>query len=296
MSLLLRSCYRYATRLPRCAKHYRLDGPTKLPFAPRTTCKSHDTHKINPFGISHSMMFYSSNDSENTSSIQTDLKKEELCDQVALDRIKTTYKYVGGGLAITGAMSFLLYKACLPYEMAKLGAWGCFGIHLATTLPFLAGTILTDFESKPQLKHALWTGFAVSMAGSTSWLWLFGSPLLAQAALGTGCVVGGLSAWAISSHSISFNPYIGALYTGLGIVVGAGVGNMIWLMPILHTLSIYGGLAVFSGLLVWDTQTLVKKAKTSDKYDPINESLNVYLDTLNIFIRIAETLLGNRTP
>ena len=231
----------------------------------------------------------------------TDLQKTELCEQVVLDRIKTIYKYVGGLLAITGAMSFLMYKAGLSYEMAKLGMLKCVGIHLATCIPLVIGTMLTDFEKNPQLKHTLWTGFAVAMAGVNSLLWFHGGPLLLQAVLGTGCIVGGLSAWVASSHSTSFNPCRGALYVGLGIVVGAGLSNMIWPMQIFHpllifqTLTIYGGLAIFSGLLVLDTQTLVEKARTSDIYDPINESLNVYLDILNIFVRIAEILRGNKT-
>jgi FtsH-binding integral membrane protein len=58
----------------------------------------------------------------------------------------------------------------------------------------------------------------------------------------------------------------------------------------LYSLSIYGGLVLFSMLLLYDTQRIVKKAETSMHFDPVNESIAIYLDTLNIFIRIATIL------
>jgi FtsH-binding integral membrane protein len=59
--------------------------------------------------------------------------------------------------------------------------------------------------------------------------------------------------------------------------------------------SLYGGLLIFSGLFMASTQRLMDEAeKQSDKdFDAINSSLNVYLDGLNIFIRIVRTLLEN---
>lgn len=58
----------------------------------------------------------------------------------------------------------------------------------------------------------------------------------------------------------------------------------------LYSLSIYGGLILFSMFLLYDTQKIVHKAETSMRFDPVNESVSIYLDTLNIFMRIAMIL------
>jgi FtsH-binding integral membrane protein len=58
----------------------------------------------------------------------------------------------------------------------------------------------------------------------------------------------------------------------------------------LYSISIYGGLVLFSMFLLYDTQKIVHKAETSMRFDPVNESISIYLDILNIFMRIAMIL------
>ncbi|EEC04065.1 growth hormone inducible transmembrane protein, putative [Ixodes scapularis] len=65
----------------------------------------------------------------------------------------------------------------------------------------------------------------------------------------------------------------------------------------LYSISMYGGLVLFGGFLLYDTQRIVKMAEVYPPYalkpyDPINASISIYLDTLNIFIRIAMILAG----
>lgn len=42
--------------------------------------------------------------------------------------------------------------------------------------------------------------------------------------------------------------------------------------------------------LLYDTQKIVHKAENDNEFDPINESLEIYLDAINIFIRIVSIL------
>lgn len=67
---------------------------------------------------------------------------------------------------------------------------------------------------------------------------------------------------------------------GLGAVFAASLANM-WLPPTtvlgagLYSFSLYGGLILFSGFLLYDTQRIVKIAETyptymARPYDPIN--------------------------
>lgn len=211
-------------------------------------------------------------------------------EQLIRDRVKKTYAYVLGGLTITGASAVGMFKAGLPKVIMRTNPWLYLGISLATSIPLMIGTMVTDYDSNPVLKHALWTGFNVSMAGGLCTVGLLGGPLIAQAMLATGCVVGGLSLVASKAKPGSLEQYDGVMGVGLGVVVAAGLGSMIFPMPLLHSISLYGGLAVFSGLTMTDTQKLLRHAETSCVYDPIDESLGIYLDTLNIFIRVVQIL------
>ena len=55
----------------------------------------------------------------------------------------------------------------------------------------------------------------------------------------------------------------------------------------------YGGLVLFGGYLLYDTQKIIHHAENMPYYDPVNMSIGIYLDTINIFIRILYLLAGS---
>ncbi|KAA0196428.1 Growth hormone-inducible transmembrane protein [Fasciolopsis buskii] len=78
-------------------------------------------------------------------------------------------------------------------------------------------------------------------------------------------------------------------------------------------ISLYGGLLLFSGFLLYDTQLVVRRAEShpapnpyewNDRqlgmairprpFDPINNSIGILLDTVNIFVRIVAILSGGQ--
>lgn len=63
--------------------------------------------------------------------------------------------------------------------------------------------------------------------------------------------------------------------------------------PALYNIYLYGGLALFSAFVLYDTQKIMHNAKTLQQYDPINESMKVYLDAINIFVRFVQIFGGN---
>jgi FtsH-binding integral membrane protein len=82
------------------------------------------------------------------------------------------------------------------------------------------------------------------------------------------------------------------LSIGLGLVFSASVGSMFFSPTTkiglsLYSLSVYGGIVLFSMLLLYDTQRIVQKSETSLYFDPVNESISIYLNALNIFTRFA---------
>ena len=63
----------------------------------------------------------------------------------------------------------------------------------------------------------------------------------------------------------------------------------------LYRFTIYGGFLIFGTFVFYDTHRIIIKAERStDDFDPLNESLSLYINTLNILMRIA-ILIGNRS-
>ncbi|KIJ38442.1 hypothetical protein M422DRAFT_781380 [Sphaerobolus stellatus SS14] len=61
-----------------------------------------------------------------------------------------------------------------------------------------------------------------------------------------------------------------------------------------ESISLYGGLAVFGGFVLFDTQKILHHARLAQmgqiKADPIKESVALELDFINIFIRMVQIL------
>lgn len=210
--------------------------------------------------------------------------------QVVRRRIQTAYSYALGGVTLTAISAAGFYKMGFPAILARTSPWAYLGISLATTLPLLMGTIAVPYHEEPLLKHMLWGGFIVTTAGTLCTLGVLGGPLLSQAALATGCMVGGLTLLASKTDPGRLDRFEGPLGVGLGVVVAAGLGNLFFPLPMLHNVVLYGGLAVFGGLTLTDTKRMLWRAQTAPVYDPINESLGLYLNTMNIFVRMAEIM------
>ena len=61
-----------------------------------------------------------------------------------------------------------------------------------------------------------------------------------------------------------------------------------------EAISLYGGLAVFGGITLYDVQKIMHNARLADrgliKKDTVNESISLELDFINIFIRLVQIL------
>lgn len=53
---------------------------------------------------------------------------------------------------------------------------------------------------------------------------------------------------------------------------------------------LYGGLALFGAMQLYDTQKVAEKARTQTaaQFDPIADSLGLYMNTINIFVRFVQ--------
>ncbi|GIX75323.1 growth hormone-inducible transmembrane protein [Caerostris extrusa] len=185
------------------------------------------------------------------------------------DRIRSTYAYFGGSIAITAASAYAVSQSPKLINLMMRNSWLAIGATLAAVM-----------------------GSAI----------LVRSIPYSEAAWYTAGIVLGLSSVAICAPSERFLNWGGPLACGLGVVFASSLGSM-FLPPTtalgagLYSISVYGGLVLFGGFLLYHTQHIVRKAETHPvygykPYDPINASISIYSDTLNIFIRIAMLLAG----
>lgn len=222
--------------------------------------------------------------------------------QYVRDRIHATYGYFGASIAITAASSLAVFQSPRLLALVTRNGWmsilGTFAVMIGT------GVATQAIEYKPGIgaKQIAWALHCAVLGAVVAPLCLLGGPILTRAALYTSGIVGGLSTIAVCAPSDKFLYMGGPLAVGLGFVFASSLASM-WLPPTtalgagLASLSLYGGLILFSGFLLYDTQRIVRYAETYPKYtsapfDPVNSCLSIYLDTLNIFIRIATILAG----
>jgi len=217
-------------------------------------------------------------------------------------RVRDTYMYFGGSLALTAAAAVAVHRSPMMMNLmsknSMLAMVGTIGMMIGSgmvcrSLPYKEG-----FGSK-QLAWMVHSGIVGAVIAPMT---LMGGPLVMRAACYTAGVVGGLSLLAMCAPSDKFLNMGGPLAMGFGVVFMSSIGSMF--LPAttalgagLYSISIYGGLVLFGGFLLYDTQKIMRRAETHPTYsavpyDPVNNSIGIYMDTINIFIRILSILMG----
>ncbi|KRT78405.1 hypothetical protein AMK59_8609 [Oryctes borbonicus] len=234
------------------------------------------------------------------------LEKSMMWPQYVKDRIKTTYIYFGGSLAITAASAVAAFRS--PAILRLVANNGFMGLAISLAAIIGTGMLAQSIEYTEGFgpKQMAWMLHSSVLGAMIAPICFLGGPILIRAAWYTAGVVGGLSAVAVCAPSEKFLMMGGPLAMGLGVVLVSSIGTM-FLPPTtalgagLYSVALYGGLLLFSGFLLYDTQRIIKQAESHPpnptlygirNYDPINAAIAIYLDTLNIFIRIATILAG----
>ncbi|XP_076257009.1 growth hormone-inducible transmembrane protein-like isoform X2 [Rhynchophorus ferrugineus] len=232
------------------------------------------------------------------------LDQAHMWPQYVKDRIKSTYFYFGSSIAVTAASAAAAFRS--PVIMNLVTRNGFVGIAVSLAAIIGTGMLAQGIEYKEGFgpKQMAWLLHAGVMGAMIAPLCVLGGPILTRAAWYTAGVVGGLSTIAVCAPSDKFLYMGGPLAMGLGVVFCSSLGSM-FLPPTsvlgagLYSISLYGGLLLFSAFLLYDTQRIVAQAERYPlnpefqgvrPYDPINSAIHIYMDVLNIFIRIAMML------
>ncbi|XP_029465309.1 growth hormone-inducible transmembrane protein [Rhinatrema bivittatum] len=225
------------------------------------------------------------------------IEKAIIWPQYVKDRIRSTYMYFAGSISLTALSAVAVSRSPAIMNLMMKSSWLAIGATFAAMIG--AGMLVRSipYDRSPIPKHLAWMLHAGVMGAIVAPLTFLGGPLLIRAAWYTAGLVGGLSTVAICAPSEKFL-YMGApLGIGLGVVVASSIGS-IFLPPTsvvgagLYSVAMYGGLLLFGMFLLYDTQKVIKRAETyptygQAKFDPINSCLGIYMDTLNIFMRVA---------
>ncbi|KAF9486352.1 hypothetical protein BDN70DRAFT_869859 [Pholiota conissans] len=212
--------------------------------------------------------------------------------------LNDSFKYTGGGLFLTALAARSLFRSGVAFRIMATNPWVVLGVSLVGSIGTMMGTMYTPPEKTFQ-KHLLWLGFNACQAATLSPLFFFSPAILSRAALYTVGIVGSLSYVGATARNDKFLNLGGPLLAGVTVVALSSLAPMILplglrSLAVTEAISLYGGLAIFGGFVLYDTQKILKHARMAEagvmKLDPINESIGLELDMINIFIRLVQIL------
>lgn len=219
--------------------------------------------------------------------------------------LHSTFKYTGAGLALTAVAARAMFTRGLPLRLMTANPWVVLGVSLVGSIGSMMGVYYTPPENTVQ-KHLFWLAFNGFQAATLSPLFFVNPAILSRAALYTVGTVGALSYIGATAKNETFLYMGGPLLAGVTVVALSSLAPMILpsmsmrALAISESISLYGGLAVFGGFVLYDTQKILKHGRMVEqgvmKSDPLRESISLQLDMVNIFIRLVQIfgMQGNR--
>ena len=117
---------------------------------------------------------------------------------------------------------------------------------------------------------------------------------VADAALATGLSMTALSATAYYAPSEQFLNWGGALSIASAGMLFVSVASMFSPSRGLFNIWLWGGLGLTGAFTLYDTQAILYRAKTMAKYDPLGNSIGIYLNAINFFVRFLMIFNGRK--
>jgi FtsH-binding integral membrane protein len=212
---------------------------------------------------------------------------------ISLQRTKDTLLYFSGSIALTSAMTVLMLRSPTvlrySYGMAPVLMTipaSMFCLYKMYTLP--------PAPQNSTTKHLFWLGFNACIAFSLVPIISVSELLVIRDAfLLTSGTFAGLGLVAANSRDDAFLGMSGFLGAGLGGLTAIAIANIFLKSNALFNIWLYGGLALFLGMTMYDMKEVQNRAKRSIYFDPMSQSVGIYLDFVNIFIRLL-MILQNR--
>ncbi|KII94044.1 hypothetical protein PLICRDRAFT_132401 [Plicaturopsis crispa FD-325 SS-3] len=209
-----------------------------------------------------------------------------------------SFKYTGGGLVLTAAAARYMFKSGAAFRIMSANPWVVLGVSLVGGIGSMIGVMSTPVD-RPVQKHLFWLAFNACQAATLSPLFFLSPAILSRAALYTCGVVGSLSYVGATATNDKYLYMGGPLLAGVTVVALSSLAPMalplgLRALAVTESISLYGGLAVFGGFVLYDTQKILHHARLAEQghgtRDPMAEAISLQLDMINIFIRIVQIL------
>jgi len=217
-------------------------------------------------------------------------------------RIRDTYAYFGASIGLTAATAGAIFKTPALLNLVARGGFVAMGVSIAAMIGTGMFARSIPYEEGIGKKQLAWALHCAVLGAVVAPICLLGGPIMLRAAWYTAGMVGGLSTIAVCAPSDKFLYMGGPLAMGFGVIFASSIASA-FLPPTtalgagVYSIALYGGLILFGGFILYDTQKIIYRAERHprsgygiQKYDPINSSMGIYTDTINIFIRIAQIL------
>jgi growth hormone-inducible transmembrane protein len=164
--------------------------------------------------------------------------------------------YFTGACAATGGFMYMLRNS----SVVHMNPWLLLGISMGTMI----GTQMMDYETNWAAKNLMYGAFVGSISVSLlPLIHVYAMPVIYDALIATGVTMGGLGAVAWNAPSEQFLNWGGPLSLMLGGLCGVSLLSILYPgSKALGNIWLYGGLALFSAYVLYDTQKIIYNAKT----------------------------------
>ncbi|KAA1131271.1 hypothetical protein PGTUg99_028639 [Puccinia graminis f. sp. tritici] len=216
------------------------------------------------------------------------------------DLLNSSFQHTGVGLAITSVLARYMFKNGWTMRMMMVNPLVFVGVGFLGTMGSMLGTRYTSPDNTAQ-KYGFWLTFTACQAAALSPMYFYAPAILSRAALYTVGVIGSLSYVGATAKNDRFLYIGGPLLAGVSVVALSSLAPLVLpataarTLMVTESISLYGGLAVFSGFVLYDTQKILNHGLLVEqgrmKPDPVNESVGLIMDSINIFVRIVQILL-----
>lgn len=215
--------------------------------------------------------------------------------------LNQTFLHTGLGVGIIALTARQMVMTGFTYRLMVMNPWVVGIGGLALSFATMIGTRSISPDNYIP-KYALWTAFNATQAALVAPLLAFApAALLARAGLYTVGVMGAISIVGATAKQEKYLYIGGPLLAGAVVVGLSGLAPLVIPATAIRTLAftenlwLYGGLAVFGGFTLYDVQKVLHHARLAQagyiKKDPVNESISLELDFLNIFVRMVQILM-----
>ncbi|KAJ6623153.1 inhibitor of apoptosis-promoting Bax1-domain-containing protein [Mycena sp. CBHHK59/15] len=208
--------------------------------------------------------------------------------------LNASFTYTGAGLAITAAAARAMFTSGVAYRIMAANPWVVLGVSLAGGIGSMLGVFYTPPEHTVQ-KHFFWLTFNAFQAATLSPLFFLNPAVLARAGLYTLGVVGSLSYVGATAANDTYLALGGPLLAGVSVIALSALAPLALPATAVRTLAVTEALYLYGGLA---TQKILMHARMAEqglmRRDPMNESVGLQLDMVNIFIRLVQILSMNQ--